>query len=409
MRRVVVTGIGAVTSFGTGVPALWDAVKSGKNGIGPVTKLDVSDLPCKVAAEVQGFDATRYFDRKEARRVDPFAQYAVAAAEEALAMSGLDLASEDLARAGTIIGTGIGGIKTISEQYMVLHTKGPAKISPFFVPMMITNMATGMVSIRFGLKGPSECVVTACSSGTNAIGTAFQCIKRGDAEIMVTGGTEATILPIAFGGFCSMKAMSQNPDPETASRPFDQGRDGFVMGEGAGIVVLEELEHARRRGAAPVAELVGYGCTSDAYDWVQPAEGGEGAARCMAMALADAGIPPESVGYINAHGTSTEFNDKYETMAIKTTFGAHARALAVSSTKSMTGHLLGAAGGVEAIVTCLAIREGFLPPTIHYGTPDPECDLDYVPNVGRPAAIECAVSNTFGFGGHNASLVFRKA
>jgi 3-oxoacyl-[acyl-carrier-protein] synthase II len=408
MRRVVVTGMGAISPMGVGARALWEGVKAGSNGIARVTKLDVSQLPTKVAGEIRDFDPSRHIDKKELKRMDRYSQYALAASMMAIESSGIELDAEDRSRIGVVIGSGIGGIETFEEQHKVMLAKGPSRVSPFFIPMMIANMAAGNVAIHFGLKGFNECVVTACSSGTNAIGDSFHLIRDGKADAVITGGSEAALTTMAFAGFCAMKAMSQNPDPETASRPFDRERDGFVLGEGAGILVLEELGRAVARGADIIAEIVGYGCTDDAFHVVQPAENGEGAARCMALALADAGLAPSGIQYINAHGTSTDLNDRYETMAIKTVFGDHARSLGVSSTKSMTGHLLGAAGAIEAIITCSAIREGFLPPTIHYSTPDPDCDLDYVPNRGRAAAVDCAMSNSLGFGGHNATLIFKK-
>jgi 3-oxoacyl-[acyl-carrier-protein] synthase II len=401
--------MGAVTPFGVGAGALWESVKAGKNGVSGVTRFDVSELPTKVAGEVDGFSPSDYMDKKEQKRMDRFTQYALAAAIMAHEQSGLALDVEDRTRIGVIIGSGIGGISTFEEGIRVLFEKGPSRVSPFFIPMLIANMASGRIAIQFGLKGFNECVVTACSSGTNAIGDAFHTIREDKADLMFAGGSEAAVTPITFAGFCAMKAMSANPDPETASRPFDKNRDGFVLSEGAGVLILEEYEHAVRRGARILAEIAGYGCTNDAFHIVQPAEGGEGAARCMKLALEDAAVAPEAVGYINAHGTSTDYNDRFETIAIKTVFGEHAYKLGVSSTKSMTGHLLGAAGAIEAIITCNALIEGFLPPTIHYREQDPACDLDYIPNLGRAAeGVNCAISNTFGFGGHNATLVFKK-
>jgi len=407
-RRVVITGMGAVTSLGIGVDEFWNSIKAGKSGINTVTRIDVTDLPTKVASEVKDFEPTDFIDKKDARRMDRYNHFAMAAAKMAVNNSRLDMENIDKDRLGVLIGSGIGGIQTLEEQHQVLLTKGHKKVSPFFIPMMIANMASGRIAIEYGAKGYNSCVVTACATGTNAIGDAFRVIQRGDADVMITGGTEAPITPLAFAGFCSMGAMSTQEDPSVASRPFDAERDGFVMGEGAGILVIEELEHALRRGAEIIAEIVGYGCTNDAFHITAPAENGEGAAKSMQLALNDADIKPEQVGYINAHGTSTDLNDKNETTAIKTVFGDHAYKLAVSSTKSMIGHLLGAAGAVEAIVTAKAVQEGFLPPTINYKTPDPECDLDYVPNVGRSADIEYALSNSFGFGGHNAVLAFKK-
>jgi len=407
-NRVVVTGLGVVHSLGLNVQDFWNSIKEGKCGIKVVEKFDISPFPTKVAAEITDFDPSNYIDKKEARRMDKYTQYAMAATKMAIEEAKLDLDKVDKDRMGVIVGSGIGGIETLEEQHKVLLEKGPGRISPFFIPMMIANMASGRIAIQYGARGFNECVVTACATGTNSIGDAFKVIQRGDADIMITGGSEAPITPLSFAGFCSMKAMSTNPDPNTASRPFDLERDGFVMGEGAAILILEELEHALRRGANILAEVVGYGCTCDAYDIVQPAPEGEGAARCMKLAIQDAGIRPEDIGYINAHGTSTYYNDKYETLAIKSVFGEHAKKLAISSTKSMTGHLLGAAGAIEALITVLALKEGFLPPTINYKTPDPECDLDYVPNKGRNADIEYALSNSLGFGGHNSTIIMKK-
>ncbi|HHW32454.1 MAG TPA: beta-ketoacyl-ACP synthase II [Clostridiaceae bacterium] len=407
-RRVVVTGMGVISPVGIGVEEFWNSIKAGKSGISHLTRFDVTNYPAKVGGEIKDFDPTKYIEKKEARRMDRYCQYAVAAAIMALENSGIDLDSIDHDRMGVIVGSGIGGIETLEEQYNVLNTKGPGRVSPFFIPMMIANMASGQIAIRFGAKAINECVVTACATGTNAIGDAYKVIQRNAADIMITGGSEASITPLSVAGFCSMGALSKNPDPETACRPFDLDRDGFVMAEGAGILILEELEHAKNRGANIIAEIVGYGSNDDAYHITAPSEGGEGAARCMMEAINDAGISPDEIGYINAHGTSTDLNDRTETMAIKKVFGEHAYKLAVSSTKSMTGHMLGAAGAVEAIITVNALKDGFLPPTINYKTPDPECDLDYVPNKGRKADIQYALSNSFGFGGHNAVLLFKK-
>lgn len=406
-RRVVVTGLGVVSALGTEIDEFWNAIKEGKCGITMVTKFDASNMPTKVAAEIKDFDPTKYIDKKEAKRMDPYCQYAMAASKMAVEMSGLDLDKVDKNKFGVIVGSGIGGITTFEEQFRVYIEKGPGRVSPFFIPMMISNMAAGQIAMQFGAKGFNECVVTACATSANAIGDAFKVIQRGDADVIITGGSEAPITPLSFAGFCSMKAMTTTEDPALACRPFDAERNGFVMGEGAAILVLEELEHALKRGANILAEIVGYGVTNDAYHITAPAPEGEGAARCMKMAIDDAGIKPEDIDYINAHGTSTEYNDKFETAAIKTVFGEHARKLAVSSTKSMTGHLLGAAGAIEAIITVLSIKDGFLPPTINYRTPDPECDLDYVPNKGRSADITYALSNSLGFGGHNVTIVFK--
>lgn len=408
-KRVVVTGMGAITPVGIGKDAYWQALIAGKSGIGPITRFDASEYSTQIAGEVNDFDPSLYIDKKEAKRMDRFTQFAVAASKMALEDSAIDLEKTDRTRVGTMIGAGIGGMDTLNDQFRTLFDKGPNRISPFFVPMMIGNMAAGQTSISFGLQGPCSCIVTACASGTNAIGDAFKIIERGDADVMLAGGTEAAISPIAMAGFCSMKAMStRNDEPLKASRPFDKDRDGFVMGEGSGILVLESLEHALARGAKIYAEISGYGTNADAYHITAVAPGGVQAARCMEMAINDAGIAPQDVDYINAHGTSTGLNDKNETLAIKSLFGDHAMKLAVSSTKSMTGHLLGAAGGIEAIASVLAITESMVPPTINYETPDEEMDLDYVPNTARQREVNVALSNSFGFGGHNATVLFRK-
>ncbi|NLY80306.1 MAG: beta-ketoacyl-ACP synthase II [Lysinibacillus sp.] len=407
-KRVVITGIGAVTPLGNTIDETWSAIKEGKSGIGPLTRVDADLFPAKVAAEVKDFDIEQFIDRKEARRMDRFTHYAVASALMAVKDANLEINEEIAPRVGVWIGSGIGGMETYEQQFETFQQRGARRVSPFFVPMMIPDMASGQVSIYLGAKGPNACTVTACASGTNSIGDAFKVIQRGDADVMITGGTEAPIVKMAVAGFCSSTALSLNPDPNTASRPFDKERDGFVMGEGAGVLVLEEYEFAKARGAKIYAEIIGYGATGDAYHITAPAPNGEGAARAIQQAIHDAGIDPTQIGYINAHGTSTPYNDLYETMAVKTVFGDHAYNLAMSSTKSMTGHLLGAAGGIEAIFTALALKEGILPPTINLENPDPECDLDYVPNVARKADIEYAMSNSLGFGGHNASLVFKK-
>lgn len=409
-RRVVVTGLGIISPVGNTVDEYWASLCSGKSGIGRITRFDPTDFRTQIAGEVKGFDASLYMDKKEARRTDLFVQYAIAAATQAFKSSGLDPKVEDSTRMGVIVGSGIGGIQTFEEQTALMLEKGPGRVSPFFIPMMIANMASGQVSIHLGLKGPNVTTVSACASGAHAIGEAFQAVSMGQADIMVTGGTEATVTPMTVAGFCAMKAMStRNSEPERASRPFDRDRDGFVMGEGAGFLVLEEYERARARGATIIAEMVGYGSTSDAHHITAPAPNGEGAARAMAMALEEAGLAPATVGYINAHGTSTDLNDKEETAAVKTVFGEHAYRLALQSTKSMTGHLLGAAGGIEAVATVLALKNQMLPPTINYETPDPDCDLDCVPNEARPAQFEAALSNSLGFGGHNVSLALRVA
>lgn len=407
-RRVVVTGVGAVTPLGNDVESTWSNILAGKSGVGHLTRLNPDDYPAKVVAEVKEFNVENFIDKKDARKMDRFTHYAVAASLMAVKDSGLDINEQNSHRVGVWIGSGIGGMETFEQQYETFLNRGYRRVSPFFVPMMIPDMATGQVSITLGARGFNSCTVTACATGTNSIGDAFKVIQRGDADAMVTGGTEAPITKMSMAGFCANTALSTNPDPSKASRPFDKNRDGFVMGEGAGIIVLEELEHALARGAKIYAEIVGYGATGDAYHITAPAPGGEGGARAMKMALEDGQLQPEDIGYINAHGTSTDYNDKFETLAIKEVFGEHAYNLAVSSTKSMTGHLLGAAGGVEAIFTVLALEHGILPPTINYETPDPECDLDYIPNEARKKEIKAAISNSLGFGGHNATIAFRK-
>ena len=408
-RRVVVTGLGAVTPVGNTVEEFWTAICEGRSGIGPITKFDATTYPARFAAEVRGFDPLRWMEKKEVKKMDPFIHYALAAGVMAVEDAGLDFAKEDPVRCGSLIGSGIGGMTAILDSHKVLLERGPDRVSPFFIPSIIINMASGHLSIRYGIKGPNSAVVTACATGNHAIGDALKIIQRGDADVMLAGGTEACILGLALAGFCSIKAVStRNDAPEKASRPFDRDRDGFVMGEGAGVVVLETLEHAVRRDARIYAEVIGYGMTADAYHMTAPDPDGDGATRAMALTLQDAAVDPTQVGYINAHGTSTPYNDKTETLAIKRVFSDHAQRLAVSSTKSMTGHLLGAAGGVEAIATVLALYHGILPPTINYETPDPECDLDYVPNQARKQQVEVALSNGFGFGGTNATLAFRR-
>src|SRR6266513_3260587 len=416
-RRVVVTGLGALTPVGNTAEELWSALKQARSGVGPITKFDATtknvqgefEYATRIAGEVKNFDPLQYVDKKEARRLDPFLQYAMACGVMAVDDAGLDTSKVDGTRFGVLIGSGIGGIQTLLSTHDTLREKGPDRVSPFFIPMMIVNMASGLVSMRFGAKGPNSAVVTACATGNHAIGDAFRIIQRDEADVMIAGGAEAIIIPLTIAGFCAMKAMStRNDEPTKASRPFDAGRDGFVCGEGGGVLVLESLEHAVRRDARIYAELVGYGMTGDAHHMTAPDPEGDGAARAMAAALRDAGLSGPEVGYINAHGTSTQYNDKFETLAIKRVFGDHARRLAVSSTKSMTGHLLGAAGGVEAIATGLVLHHGVLPPTINYETPDPDCDLDYVPNQARKQDVEFALSNAFGFGGTNATVAFRK-
>lgn len=407
-RRVVVTGVGAVTPLGSNVETTWNNIINGVSGVDFLTRLNPDEYPAKVVAEIKDFNVEEFIDKKDARKMDRFTQYAVAASLMAVNDSGLEINEQNSHRVGTWIGSGIGGMETFENQFEIFLNKGYRRVSPFFVPMMIPDMATGQVSITLGARGFNSCTVTACATGTNSIGDAFKVIQRGDADAMVTGGAEAPITRMAMAGFSANKALSTNPDPKTASRPFDLNRDGFVMGEGAGIVVLEELEHALARGAKIYAEIVGYGATGDAYHITAPAPGGEGGARAMKMAIEDARLTPAEVGYINAHGTSTDYNDKFETLAIKEVFGEHAYKVPVSSTKSMTGHLLGAAGGVEAIFAVMAIKDSILPPTINLETPDPECDLDYVPNQARKQEVNVAISNSLGFGGHNATIAFRK-
>ena len=406
---MVVTGLGALTPIGNTADEFWSGLTEGRSGIGPITRFDAAGYPTRIAGELKGFDELKYVDKKDARRLDPYLKYAVACSVMAVEDAGLDTGKVDATRFGVLIGSGIGGITTLLDGQDALRSKGPDRTSPFLIPMLIVNMAAGLVSMRFGAKGPNSSVVTACATGNHALGDATRIIQRGDADVMIAGGAEAIIVPLTMAGFCAMKAMStRNDEPEKASRPFDLHRDGFVCGEGGGIVVLESLEHAVRRDARIYAEIIGYGMTGDAHHMTAPDPEGDGAARAMQVALDDAGLSPADVSYINAHGTSTPYNDKFETLAIKRVFGDHARRLAVSSTKSMTGHLLGAAGGVEAIATVLALQRGMLPPTINYEMPDPDCDLDYVPNQARKLDFEVALSNAFGFGGTNGTLVFRK-
>ena len=410
-RRVVITGLGAVTPLGLDVKETWDSMLAGRSGVGPITRFDAieADVTTTIAAEVKGFDPERRIDKKDLRKMDLFIPFGIFAAMEALEQSELIIDDANAERIAVVVGAGLGGLPYIEKYAAVLREQGPRRITPFFIPMTIANLASGHISIITGAKGPNSCVVTACATGTHSIGDAFRMIQYGDADAAIAGGTEATITPLAFAGFNSMKALStRNDEPELASRPFDKGRDGFVMGEGAGVVILEELELARARGAEILAEVVGFGMSGDAYHITSPAEGGDGAIRCMRAALGDARINPDEVSYINAHGTSTYYNDLYETIAIKGLFGDAAYKVPISSTKSMTGHLLGAAGGVEAVAAIKAVMEDKLPPTINYEEPDPECDLDYVPNTARDAVVNVALSNTYGFGGTNASLVFRK-
>lgn len=409
-RRVVITGMGAVTPIGIGIEEFWNNALSGKSGVDKITQFDASQYDTKIAAEVKGFNPLDYMDRKTAQRMDLFTQFGIAAAEMAMKHSGLNLEKEDRNRIGVIFGSGIGGMWTWHKQMQTVHeTGGPHRISPFFVPMMIADIAAGHISMRYGVKGPNYATTSACATSSHALADALMLIQRGDADIIISGGSEAAISPMGIGGFNAMKALStRNDEPQKACRPFDAQRDGFVMGEGGGVLILEELHHALDRGATIYAELAGIGLTADAYHITAPAPGGEGAVRSMRLCIEDAGMKPEDVDYINAHGTSTPYNDKTETEAIKTVFGEHARKLAISSTKSMTGHLLGAAGAVEAILTTLAVYTDKIPPTINYEFPDPECDLDYVPNQARERTVNVAISNTFGFGGHNASLLIKK-
>jgi 3-oxoacyl-[acyl-carrier-protein] synthase II len=406
-RRVVITGLGAVTPLGLDVEETWAALCAGRSGVGPITRFDTTDFPVTIAGEVKGFDPARYIDKKEVKKMDTFIHYALAAGQMAVADSGLRVDAVGSERVGVYIGSGIGGLQAIEEWHTVLQQKGPKRITPFFIPMCIINMASGQLAILLGARGPNSAAVTACATGNHCIGDAFRLIQRGDADVMVAGGTEAAVTPLGVAGFAASRALSsRNDDPQRASRPFDKDRDGFVIGEGAGVMVLESLESARKRDAKIYAEIVGYGASADAYHITAPPEDGEGAVRCMRASLADAGAKPEDVGYINAHATST-MADAIETRAIKTVFGAATR-IPVSSTKSMTGHLLGAAGGIEAVFSVLAMHRETLPPTINLATPDPACDLDYIPNTARRSRVDVAMSNSFGFGGVNACLVFRR-
>jgi 3-oxoacyl-[acyl-carrier-protein] synthase II len=409
-RRVVITGIGLVTPVGIGVEETWQALCSGRSGIGPITQFDATAYTARIAGEVKGFEPTRWIEAKEARSIDRFIQFAIAAADLAVKDSGLEIKPEIEERVGVFVGAGLGGVNVIERTHSALLEKGPRHgFSPYFVPAIIVNLAPGQISIRQRAKGPNMSHVSACSTGAHSIGEAARTIERGDADAMIAGGTEATVQPLGVGGFCAMRALStRNEEPTRASRPFDAERDGFVIAEGAGIVVLEELEFARQRGARIIAELAGYAATADAHHITAPSPDGEGAQRCMRLCLRDAGLSPTDVGYVNAHGTSTKYNDATETAAIKKVFGDHARKLAISSTKSMTGHLLGAAGGIETAFAALAVARGVLPPTINYEHPDPECDLDYVPNQAREIRTEAAISNSFGFGGTNACLAVKR-
>ncbi|HKE24779.1 MAG TPA: beta-ketoacyl-ACP synthase II [Bryobacteraceae bacterium] len=407
-RRVVVTGVGLITPLGIGTERSWEAIRAGKCGIGPITQFDASAFSCRIAGEVKGFDPAGYIEKKEIKKMGRFIQFAIAAAECALSNSGLKVTPETAEQVGVYIGSGIGGFEVIEREHQTLLEQGPRRISPFFIPATIINLASGYVSIRSGAKGPNSATATACTTSAHSIGDSFRIIQRGDADAMICGGTEACITPMGIGGFAAMRALStRNDEPARASRPWDRDRDGFVVGEGAGILVLEELEFAQSRGARILAEVVGYGMSADAFHVTAPPDTGEGAYRVMRNALRDANLRPEQVDYINAHGTSTDVGDRAETAAIKWAFGDHARKVAVSSTKSMTGHLLGGAGGLEAGITVMAIRDQIAPPTINYETPDPQCDLDYVPNQARPMKIEYALSNSFGFGGTNGCLIFK--
>ncbi len=407
--RIAVTGLGVITSLGVEVDAFWAGLLAGRSGIARVTEFDAAGYPCQIGAEVLGFDPTKHMDPKEVRRNDRYTHFGFAAAKKAVADAGLDLAREDGDRVGVIIGSGIGGMHTYEQQLKVLWERGPRKVSPFTIPSLISNMCSGLVAIEFGARGPNYGVVSACASSAHAIGEAFNAMQRGEADVMIAGGSEAAITPFSYASFCSMKAMStRNDEPHRASRPFDRNRDGFVMGEGAGILVLETLDRARARGARIYCELAGYGATCDAFHITQPDPEGRGLSLAMRRALARAELEPTAIDYINAHGTSTPYNDKFETLAIKKVFGDHARRLMVSSTKSMTGHLLGAAGGIEAVICAKVIQTGEVPPTINYEEPDPDCDLDYVPNVKRTASVRAVLTNNLGFGGQNAAMIFRR-
>ena len=408
-RRVVVTGVGLLTPLGLGTEASWEAIRAGKSGVGRITQFDASAFSCQIAGEVKSFDPANYIEKKEIKKMGRFIQFAIPAAEWALKDSGLQITPENAERVGVYIGSGIGGFEIMEREHQTLLEHGPRRISPFFIPAMIVNLASGQVSMRSGAQGPNSATATACTTSAHSIGDSFRIIARGDAEAMICGGTEACITPMGIGGFAAMRALStRNDEPERASRPWNRDRDGFVVGEGAGILVLEDLDGARQRGAPILAEIVGYGMSGDAYHVTAPPDNGDGAFRVMRNSLRDAGIGPGQVDYINAHGTSTEVGDRAETVAIKRAFGEHAYKLAVSSTKSMTGHLLGGAGGIEAGITVLAIRDQIAPPTINYENPDPQCDLDYVPNQARPMKIEYALSNSFGFGGTNGCLIFKR-
>jgi len=407
MARVVVTGLGAVAPNGIGVEQFWENIIRGVSGVASITRFDASKHDTRIAGEVKGFDPLNWIEKKEIRKMDLFIQFAIAAAQMAFDDAGLKVTDDARERMGVFVGTGMGGIPALEESHKILLERGPGRVSAFFIPSIITNMGSGQISMRFGMKGPNSCVCTACATGNHAIGESFRFIQRGDADVMIAGGTEAVITPLTIAGFSAMRALStRNSEPERASRPFDKGRNGFVMGEGCGLMVLESLEHAQRRGVRIYAELVGYGMSADAYHITLPAL--DGAVRSMRLSLEDAKMAPSEVEYVNAHGTSTPAGDLNETLALKQVFGEHAKKLAVSSTKSMTGHLLGAAGGIESVITVLTLSKGMVPPTINYETPDPECDLDYVPNTARAAQVHAALTNSFGFGGTNASLIFKR-
>jgi 3-oxoacyl-[acyl-carrier-protein] synthase II len=408
-RRVVITGLGIVSPLGIGLEENWDAVSNGRSGIGPITRFDPKDLSSKIAGEVKNFNPEDYIDKKEIKKMDTFLHYSFAAGKMAVADSGLVINDENAERVGVLVGSGLGGLETIEKYHSLMLEKGPKKISPFFIPMLIVNLAPGHISMHFGCKGPNSSIVTACATGNHSIGEAFKIIQRSDADAMIAGGVESTITPLAIGGFCAMKALStRNDEPQRASRPFEKDRTGFVMAEGAGIIVLEEMKFAVKRGARIYGEITGFGCNADAHHITAPSPGGEGAARCMNLALNDAGLNPEDIDYVNAHGTSTYMNDLCETQGMKSVFKESAKKLWVSSTKSMTGHLLGAAGGVESVFSLLTIKNNVVPPTINYETPDSECDLDYVPNTAREKQVGKVMSNSFGFGGTNATLIFQK-
>lgn len=408
-RRVVITGVGVISPVGIGSDKFWQSLINGESGVGPITKFDASEFDCKIAAEVSDYDPLNYFSSKEARNMARFVQYAIVTSKEALSHAKLDISQIDAERVGVLIGSGIGSINSLEQEHSKYLEKGPSRISPHFIPRIIINEAAGQVSIAVGAKGPASCITTACSTATNAIGDAFRFIQYGDCDVIIAGGTESAITPLGVGGFCALKALSKrNDDPQKASRPFDMDRDGFVMGEGAGVIILEELEHAKKRGAPILAEMAGYGRTSDAFHITAPEPSGYGAAKAMELAIKDAGLTIADIQYINAHGTSTKLNDKTESLAIKTVFGDYAKDLAISSTKSMTGHLLGAAGGIEFIACIHAINTGIIPPTTNYETPDPECDLNYVPNKAIEKKVDAAISNSLGFGGHNASILVKR-